>query len=129
MTRADQAHAVAVRWLAAYSGHTRTAYGRDLAAWATFAAEHSIDVLAAPRSAVDAWARTMSEHEGRAPSTVARRLAAVSGFYAYAESEGVIDRSPVTHVRRPKVGSDSQTLGLSRARPGEPAVAHRCPGG
>jgi integrase/recombinase XerD len=62
---------------------------------------------------VELYAREL-EAAGRAPATVARRLAALTGLYQYAVAEGVLMRSPVAHVRRPKVADDSQTTGLDR---------------
>ncbi len=47
-------------------------------------------------------------------STDARRLSALASFYRYCEQGGHVDRSPATHVRRPKVDNESRTLGLDR---------------
>ena len=70
--------------------------------------------MAANRAHVDAWACKLAEIDGRTPATVARKLSAVSGFYRYAVNEDVISRNPVAAVRRPKVGSDTQSTGLDR---------------
>jgi site-specific recombinase XerD len=56
----------------------------------------------------------LGEIDGRTPATVARKLSAVSGFFRYALNEDVIARNPVAAVRRPKVGSDTQSTGLDR---------------
>jgi site-specific recombinase XerD len=69
--------------------------------------------LAVRRVHVDAYARMLERH-GAAPTTIARRLACLAGFYAYALAEELIDRNPVEHVDRPHVGEDSQTLGPDR---------------
>jgi hypothetical protein len=37
----------------------------------------------------------------------------VAGFYRTAVIDGVLDRSPAEHVRRPRVPPESPTLGLS----------------
>ena len=74
----------------------------------------SLDPLEARRAHVDAWARKLAELDGRTPATVARKLTAVSGFYRYAVNEDVVARNPVAAVRRPKVGSDTQSTGLDR---------------
>jgi site-specific recombinase XerD len=74
----------------------------------------SVDPLAASRAHVDTWARSLAEIDGRTPATVARKLSTVSGFYRYALNEDVVGRNPVTAVRRPKVGSDTQSTGLDR---------------
>lgn len=96
------------------TSHTRRAYASDLGAWFEFCDSTSTDPLAANRAHVDAWARKLAEIDGRTPATVARKLSAVSGFYRYAVNEDVIGRNPVAAVRRPKVGSDTQSTGLDR---------------
>jgi site-specific recombinase XerD len=73
-----------------------------------------VDPLAASRAHVDTWARSLAEIDGRTPATVARKLSAVSGFFRYAVNEDVIGRNPVAAVRRPKVGTDTQSTGLDR---------------
>jgi integrase/recombinase XerD len=65
------------------------------------------------RAALDLYARE-SEQAGRSRSTVARRLSTLSQFYRYAAEEGVIDSSPAASLKRPRVGEDSQSLGLDR---------------
>ena len=44
---------------------------------------------------------------------MARRLSALSSIYGYLVAEGVLARSPVAHVRRPKVASDSPSTGFA----------------
>ena len=63
---ADPVRRLLAAFLVGYEGHTRAAYARDLA-----------------------------ETQGRARSTVARRLSALAGFYGYALDEDLIDRSPL----------------------------------
>jgi site-specific recombinase XerD len=103
---------VAQAWLLGYTGHTRAAYEADLRSWSEWLAEHDVHAWAAQRAHVEAYTR---ELEGRlARSTIARRVSAIAGFYRYAVEEGVLERSPTAHVRRPKVDGDSPTLGLDR---------------
>jgi integrase/recombinase XerD len=111
---ADPVRRLLAALLVGYEGHTRAAYARDLADWLAFCARHGIEPLAAHRAHVDAYARGLAETQGRARSTVARRLSALAGFYGYALDEDLIDRSPLAGVRRPKVADDSQTTGLDR---------------
>jgi integrase/recombinase XerD len=103
---------LAAAFLLAYEGHTRAAYSRDLREWFNWCAEYDLDPLDATRGHVDVFARTLSEVEHRSPATVARRLSTLSSFYRYAEGEDAITRNPVTHVRRPKVGTDTVSTGL-----------------
>jgi site-specific recombinase XerD len=104
---------VAAAFLAGYGPATREAYARDLRAWGDYLADVGVGVLAAHRVHVDAWAR-QSEESGTAPATVARRLSALSGFYGYLLDEGLIARSPVARVRRPRVSDESPRLGVDR---------------
>ncbi len=98
-------------FLAAYSGNTAKAYARDIADWTTYLGD--VDVLKATRADVDSYVRSL-ETANRSASTIARKLAALSGLYGYALAEGMLERSPVAHVRRPKVSQESQTLGLDQ---------------
>jgi integrase/recombinase XerD len=99
---------------AGYGASTREAYARDLRDWGRFLASHDVDVMEAHRVHVDAFVRD-GERTELAPATLARRLSALSGFYAYALDEGLIARSPVARVRRPRVSDDSPRLGVDRA--------------
>ncbi len=112
----DEFRGLLAAFLLGYQGNTRTAYARDLADWLEWLHRHGVEVLAAQRAHVDAYARALAEVRALAPATVARRLAALAGFYAYVLEEGLLARSPVAHVRRPRVGEDSQTTGLDRAQ-------------
>jgi integrase/recombinase XerD len=105
---------VATAFLAGYGRSTREAYARDLRAWGHYLTALGVEVLAAHRVHVDAFVRS-AEEQGTAPATIARRLSALSGFYAYLLAEGLIERSPVAHVRRPCVSDESPRLGVDRA--------------
>jgi integrase/recombinase XerD len=103
---------LAAAFLLAYEGHTRAAYAIDLREWFGWCADHDLDPLDATRGHVDGLARTIGEVDHLSPATVARRLSTLSSFYRYAEGEDAITRNPVTHVRRPKVGTDTVSTGL-----------------
>ncbi len=49
-----------------------------------------------------------------ARATIGRRLFTVVGFYRYAVIDGYLTESPAEHVRRPKIDTESTTLGLDR---------------
>ena len=102
-------------WLLGYdSARTRRAYARDLADWLAFCRQYGLEPLGALRAHVDAYARELGEVRDQSPATVARRLSALASFYAYAVGEGILARSPVAHVRRPKVAADSPSTGFDR---------------
>jgi site-specific recombinase XerD len=98
-------------WLLGFgSPHTRAAYRRDLTDWLAFCQAQAVDPRTARRGHVDAFTRSL-EASGRAPATVARKLAALSSWYRWLVDEDVIAANPVERVRRPRVPEDSATLG------------------
>jgi integrase/recombinase XerD len=113
-SRIRSADKLAAAFLAGYGPATRECYERDLRHFGAFLAAASVpDPLHAHRVHVDAYCRSQEE-AGVAASTLARRLSALSGFYAYALDEGAIERSPVARVRRPRVSDESPRLGVDR---------------
>ena len=105
---------LAAAYLAGYAPATRANYWRDLQHFAAWCAGRGIDLLDAERVHVDLWVRWATD-EGYAPGTISRRLSAISGYYAYAQDEGLVARNPVDRVRRPKVPNTSPRSGLDRA--------------
>ena len=74
------------------------------------------------RPQIDAYAANLTNlpnrYTGRplAPSSVARRLAALSSWYDYLLDAGVVTQNPLLRVRRPRVdASHTATVGLSAA--------------
>lgn len=100
-------------FLAGYPPRTRDAYAGDLRQWRAWLAAQTppVPLLEVTRAHVRIWAQSLAD-AGRAPGTVARKLASVSGFYASCVADDVIDRNPALYVRRPKVATESPRLGL-----------------
>jgi integrase/recombinase XerD len=102
------AHIIAAWQLAQSSRHTLTAFTRNLAVYCAWLDRVGLDLLSVH---VDGYRHTLTG----VPSTLAVKLSALSSFYRYALSEGVVDRNPVATVVRPNVDADhSSTQGLSR---------------
>jgi site-specific recombinase XerC len=72
-----------------------------------------IAVFALQRGHIELWARSMEER-GLARATIGRCLSTIAGFYRIAVIDGFIEHSPAEHVRRPKIDTESTTLGLDR---------------
>jgi site-specific recombinase XerD len=114
--------ALTALWLEAdKTDHTRRAYYADLASWLSWCERTSLDPLRARRADVDAWKATLTA-TGRdgavrpaAPSTVARRLAGLSSWYRYLQSNDVTDTNPMAAVRRPRTGQVSPLPALDAA--------------
>ena len=89
-------------WLGSLrTDNTRQAYARDMREWLTWTDSRGRDPLAVRRADVDAYRLTLEE-EGLRPTTRARRLAALSSFYRYAETVEVLGANPVANIARPK---------------------------
>lgn len=109
----DEARMAVGGFLARYSEPTRSSYACDLRCWMTWCAQVNLPLLSVRRAHVELFARTLEER-GLAPATIGRRLSTVSGFYRFAVIDGTIEHSPAEYVRRPKIDSESATLGLDR---------------
>lgn len=114
-------------WALGYRDNTRAAYLRDLEDYLAWCAGLDVAPWEVERAHVEWYARTLEDSgapsappERRrplSPSTVARRLSALSSLYGYLldeDPELIGDRSPLERVRRPTVSKDSSTLGLDR---------------
>ena len=86
------------------------------------AIERHLGLFEVRRSDIETFGREL-EARGRATATIARRLCTVTGFYRYAEEEGLIAHSPAVHVRRPRIDYESHAIGLDRNEVGALLVA------
>jgi integrase/recombinase XerD len=113
----DDLRGLVLAWLSTRrSVHTRRAYARDLSAWLEFCAGRGVPVLTAEEHHAAMWARSM-EAQGLAPSTVARKLSALSGWYTWLVRHGHAVVNPVTDLPRPVVDPDySSTASLSKGQ-------------
>lgn len=118
---------LALAWLGSFpSVRTRQAYAADLAAFSGWLDDRGAGtLLTAARPHVDLYARHL-EAAGYSPATRARRLSALSSFYDYSCSVGVLTVNPAANVRRPKLPNYSPRLGLNlETAPRVVAASHR----
>jgi integrase/recombinase XerD len=112
--RSFDAAELAVRaYLAVFRGETARAYAGDLRGWERWCTDQGVELLAAGRGHIEAFAAAMCDEHGLAPASVARRISTICGFYRHATSEGFLERNPGEFVRRPHVPPESTTLGLT----------------
>ncbi len=65
--------------------------------------------------AVIAWERIMRESQGAAPSTVRRRLAALSSLFKHLVRHDHVEKNPVSEVERPAINrEEGSTLAFSK---------------
>jgi integrase len=107
-------------FLAGYTGLTREAYALDLRQFTAWCQLHHLRLFQARRADIECFARDL-EALGRARAT--RRLCTIAGFYRYAVEEDLLEHSPATHVRRPRLDYESHATGLDRNELGALLVA------
>jgi len=86
------------------SPHTVAAYTRDLAAFAGFARERlapRISIERIDRGLLRAFLGKLAETRG--PSTIARKLSSLRGFFAYLERYGALRKSPAALLASPRL--------------------------
>ncbi len=92
------------------SESTRKVYSHVLQAFQRFVA---CDLRTVGRRHVEAY-RSHLEELGRAPSTVCKHFAAISGLYEFAVADNLIDRNPAATARRPRLSTTSPRRALSQ---------------
>ena len=100
-------------YLARFKGRSGEHTESDLRCFLTWCAERGLDPLAARRPHLELYIRWMQEIRRFEPSTVSRRFSVAAGFYRTCVIDGVLERSPAEHVRRPSVPPESPTLGFT----------------
>lgn len=103
----------AAAYLARFKGQSRVHTESDLRSFVHWCGRQGLDPLAAQRPHVELFLRWMQEIGRYKPSTVSRRLSVVAGFYRTCVIDGLLEHSPAEYVRRPRVSTESPTLGLS----------------
>lgn len=84
------------------SRHTLDAYRRDLADFLALLARRRVTAAAAGPDDVVAWMESQRK-AGRKASTIARRMAALRGFYGHCVRERLLARDPTEHVEQPRL--------------------------
>jgi integrase/recombinase XerD len=105
-------------WLASQkSARTRRAYALDVRHFmATLHITTTGELRRIDHRAVIAWERSMDKPKPAAPSTVRRRLAALSSLFKHLVRHGHATRNPVTEIERPAINRDEgSTLAFAKA--------------
>jgi site-specific recombinase XerD len=102
-----------IGFLGGYSSPTRDAYALDLRQFAAWCQQCQLALFDVARHDIESFARQL-EDIGRARATIARRLCTITALYRYAVEEGLLERSPAVHVRRPRLDYESNATGLDR---------------
>jgi site-specific recombinase XerD len=100
-------------YLARFKGQSRIHTESDLRSYLTWCGWQGLDPVVAQRPHIELFLRWMQEISRYKPSTVSRRLSVVAGFYRTCVIDGLLEHSPAEYVRRPRVSTESPTLGLN----------------
>jgi site-specific recombinase XerD len=98
-------------WLAKQkSARTRRAYRLDVRHFmATLGITSTDELRQVDHRAVIAWERHMREVERAAPSTIRRRMSALSSLFKHLARHGHATKNPVTEIERPAINRDEGT--------------------
>jgi integrase/recombinase XerD len=92
-----------------FSPHTREAYRRDVGQWLSWCSEHGLDPLQVRFTDVNSWGRALEggdEGKPLAATTVARKMSAISSWYAFLVKLGALPANPAAASDRPEVDRD-----------------------
>lgn len=103
------------------SPQTKRAYRSDLKAFLAFLGqpdaidkpEAFISILKTVDRVTAAAYRDRLLGEGKAATTITRRMTAITMAFEILKEEGVINRNPMNRVKRPKVGHEGKTAALT----------------
>ena len=120
--QARRAEALTRIWISRQrSPNTQAAYERDIKGWLSYCARIGVEPADIRLAHVDVWIVSQLEH-GDVPSTISRRVSAVSSWYKYMIANTADDplplavRNPTVGCSKPDVDQDfSPTVALSHA--------------
>ncbi len=100
------------------SARTRRAYRLDVEHFLrTLSIGTAAELRQADHKAVIAWERRMRETEKLAPSTIRRRLSALSSLFKHLVRHGYAARNPVLEIERPAINrEEGTTLAFSQVQ-------------
>ena len=93
---------------------TKAAYRMDIESFFGYARDLGKPPLSFDRGDLSEFVNYLTVERRLAPTTINRRIAALSGLFKFAMMEGAIERDPMPYVRRVPVPQVSQELGLER---------------
>lgn len=101
----DEARLAIAGWLSGYGGSTRRGHMAEMRLWVEWLLNlpDPTPVLQVKRFHLEMYGRELEEVKLRRRSTVAHKMSVICGFYKWCALEGVLERDPVAHVRRPRV--------------------------
>jgi integrase/recombinase XerD len=111
----QRARRAATDFLLSLEAPTAKAYCADLRSWLMWCRTTNVAPLHSTKSLIERYGKHLLDEQGLAPSTVARRLTAISRFFRSADQGGLLPGpNPAISIHRPKVPQVSEVLGLDR---------------
>ena len=98
------------------TANTRRAYRNDVTHFAAvLGIQSSAELYTVDHRAVTYWEKHLREVDGLEPSTIRRRLSALSSLFTHLVDHGVVAVNPVREIKRPELDrSEGKTLAFSR---------------
>ncbi len=96
-------------------GLTRDAQALDLRQFVVFCELRRLGLFEVCRSDIETFEWEL-EAEGRVTATIARRLCTVTGFYRYAEEEGLIAHSRLSMSAGPRIDDEAYAIDWTATR-------------
>jgi site-specific recombinase XerD len=101
----DQERLAVAGWISGYHGSTRTGHLAEIRLWTEWLSNvHGKRLFDATRLELQVYGYDycdLTRHLKQ--STIAHKMSVICGFYKWCAVEGVIDKDPVAHVRRPRL--------------------------
>jgi integrase/recombinase XerC len=85
-----------------FSPNTVTAYKKDLYQFSEFIASPESDLLEISHQQVRAWIVSLMD-QGMEPKSINRKISGLRSFYKFLQREGLVNSSPMIHVKAPKI--------------------------
>lgn len=101
----DQERLAVAGWISGYHGTTRVGHLTEIRLWTTWLADaRGKRPFDATRLDLQVYGYDHCELiRNLRQSTIAHKMSTICGFYKWCAVEGVIDKDPVAHVRRPRL--------------------------
>lgn len=85
-----------------FSPNTVIAYQKDLYQFSEFIASSESDLLEISHQQVRSWIVSFMD-QGMEPKSINRKISSLRSFYKFLQREGLINNSPMIHVKAPKI--------------------------
>lgn len=102
----ERARRLGAAWLSEHTPATAAAYAADLRTFFGYCEDIGTPPLACGRTELNLFRAHLLGPGGLSAKTTARKLTALSGYFAWATEEGLLDKNPMLRVKRPRLSHE-----------------------